>query len=114
MDPKALLEHVIAISPPAPEFPETTPLNESPAQPDPAFVAARKAEIEEMCEGPVRWSTELSTSSPRWGYLWRGDFWASKQKRQRYPTRAVCWKASDGAFGMRISTKWGGEPPLKL
>ncbi|QUD90107.1 hypothetical protein [Phenylobacterium montanum] len=114
MDAKTILEHLIALSPPPPELPETSPHNESRAEPDPDFIAARKAEIEKMCDGPVVWSAELSTHSPRWGYLWRGDFWEPKRKRQRYPTRVVCRKMADGTPSMIVSTKWGGEPPLKL
>ncbi len=113
-DFKAILAHLISISPPPPEFPETSPQNESQAQHDSDFIAARKVEIEEMCEGPVVWSAELSTHSPRWGYLWRGDFWEPKRKHQRYPTRVVCWKTGNDTPNMKISLKWGGEPPLNL
>ncbi len=114
MTPKSILEYIMAISPPAPEFPETSPVGETQAPPDADFIAARKAEIEQMCKGPVVWSAELSSHSPRWGYLWRGDFWEPKRPRQRYPVRVACWKTDGDTSNMTVSMKWGGEPPLKL
>ena len=83
--------------------PPAAPENEKHANPDSAFAAARRAEIEAICKGPVRWEMELFTHSQKFGLIWRGDFWELKRQRQRYPTRVVCWNTDDGGLGTFIS-----------
>ena len=83
-----------------------------PAEPDPdehiaaedsEFVARCRAEVCSMSGGPVTWEAQLLTRSPRWGLVWRADFWDPESSGKKYPSRVACWRADDGRYGTTIS-----------
>jgi hypothetical protein len=96
------------------DFPPLAPKDERPAPSDPAFAAERKAEVEQMCGGPVEWVCELFSVSDQWGRLWRADYIETQSERRRGPYRIMVWKRDDGVWRTYLSCKSGGENPLAL
>jgi hypothetical protein len=81
---------------------------EQPAAEDPAFLANCHADVASMSGGPVVWGDQLLTRSPKWGLIWRADFWNPRLPDQLYPSRITCWKNDDGELGTTFS---GGQHP---
>jgi hypothetical protein len=82
--------------------PEPSP-EERPADEDPEFLASCRADVISMANGPVVWAGQRFTRSPKWGLVWRADFWEAKENNQSYPSRVTCWKSDTGECGMTIS-----------
>ena len=82
--------------------PEPSP-DEQPATVDPEFLASCHADVTSMTNGPVVWVDQLLSRSPKWGLVWRADFWEPKRNNQDYPSRVTCWKSDNGEFGMTVS-----------
>jgi hypothetical protein len=82
--------------------PEPAP-DERAAPEDPAFLAQCHADVVSMCKGPVVWVSQLTTRSPKWGLVWRADFWGPKGQQALWPQRVACWKSDGGQLGMTIS-----------
>jgi len=55
----------------------------------------------------------LVTSSPRWGIVWRADFWDPSIANQLYASRVCCWKNDAGELGMTVSALQHGKLTLK-
>jgi hypothetical protein len=85
--------------------PEPSP-EEQPAAEDPTFLASCRADVVSMSGGPVVWGDQLLTHSPKWGLIWRADFWNPKVPDQLHPSRITCWKNDDGELGTTVS---GGQ-----
>ena len=82
--------------------PEPSP-DERPADEDPEFLASCRADVISMADGPVVWEGQLLTRSPRWGLVWRADYWEVKKNNQANPSRVTCWRSDSGEFGMTVS-----------
>lgn len=70
---------------------------------DSEFVARCRAEVYSMSGGSVSWEDQLLTRSPRWGLIWRADFWPCQPSGKKYPSRVACWRTDDGRCGTTIS-----------
>jgi hypothetical protein len=78
-------------------------LDEQPTAGDPEFLASCRADVVAMSGGAVTWEDQLVTRSPRWGLVWRADFWDPNISNQLYPSRVACWKNDAGESGMTVS-----------
>ena len=92
--------------------PEPGP-DERPAADNPEFLANCRADVVSMSNGPVVWQDQLLTRSPKWGLVWRADFWDPKSNNQLYPCRVACWKNDSGELGMTVSGCQHGKLELK-
>ena len=86
--------------------------DELPAQGDPDFADACRADMVTISKGAVRWDTELFSHSPRWGLIWRADFSEPERAIPISPTRVVRWATDDGGIGTIVSV--GKHDELKL
>jgi hypothetical protein len=66
-----------------------------------------------MVNGAVVWEDQLLTRSPKWGLIWRADFWEPKRNNQDFPSRVTCWKNDSGETGMTVSAGQYGKLELK-
>jgi hypothetical protein len=98
---------ISSICPPEPED------GENMASDEPDFVSHCQAEVVAMADGPVVWTDQLLTHSQKWGLIWRADYWEHNQENEDDPTRVVCFRRSDGVFGMTISGCQHGKLSLK-
>jgi hypothetical protein len=77
--------------------------DEQPADDDAGFAASCRADVVSMAKGPVVWEGQLLTYSPKWGLVWRADFWERDRNNQDFPSRVACWKHENGESGMTLS-----------
>jgi hypothetical protein len=96
-NPEAAKNAELSFCPPEPSS------DEQPAAEDPEFLANCRADVISMMNGPVVWEGQLLTRSPKWGLVWRADFWDPKNSAQLYPSRITCWKNDKGELGMTVS-----------
>jgi len=96
-----------ASCPPAPSPDEQSAVG------DPAFLSKCRSDVAAMSGGSVVWEDQLVTRSPRWGLVWRADYWDPSISHPLYPIRVACWENDAGESGMTVSALQHDKLTLK-